>query len=156
MIVVPTRAASSPAARALVIEGFEVTEVVMEDPFHYGRLTADLWALGKGFVMVEDDVVPWPGAIQAMLDCPKEWCAYEFPRTYVQHEPRSGFTVSMGCTKLTAAILERYSPAFGDLRWDEVNGPIEEALSSETCHLHYPPVAHVKSHVTTLRRGEIV
>lgn len=159
-VVIPTRTLGSAPARALCIEGYEVTEVVMEDPQHYGRLIAGQWKTGLGFVLVEDDVVPWPGAVQAMLDCEHDWCAYEFPRTHPRYEPRAGWVLGLGCVRFSHALVRRYSledRLDGSQRWDDVDGAVIGMLhtANEVCHVHTPPVAHIKAHVMLHRRGDM-
>jgi len=156
-IIIPTRAFGSAPARALMIEGFEVTEVLMDDPQHYGRLIAGQWKIGNGFVLIEDDVVPWPGAVKAMLECDHDWCAYEHPRTEAVYEPvRTGFCLGFGCVRFSHALVRRYELALdGSQRWDEVDGNVMGVFhtAGEECHAHYPPVAHIKASVMLHRRG---
>jgi len=158
-VVVPTRAYGSPPARAMLIEGYEVLEVQMSDPQHYGRLVKQMWEIGNGFVLVEDDVVPWPGAIKAMLECDRDWCAYEFPRTFVQYEPRAGWCLGLGCVRFSHKLVRRYGMEAldGSQRWDEVDGAVLGTLSNggEVCHCHTPPVAHLKAHGMLHRRADL-
>lgn len=158
-IIIPTRSYGSPPARALVIEGYEVTEVLMEDPQHYGRLVAGWWRIGNGFVLVEDDIVPWPGAIKELLECDRDWCGYEFPRTAPQYEPRAGWCLGLGCVRFSHKLVRRYNMAAldGSQRWDEVDGAVIGTLQTagETCHCHTPPVAHLKAHAMLYRRADM-
>lgn len=155
-VVIPTRTVGCPPTCALIIEGFEVTEVVMQDDYHYGRLIAAQWLARTGFVVVEDDVVPWPGAIQAMLDCPQEWCGYQSPRLWVGTTARGGFTHGLGCTKFSPEIVARFTPEWDQKRWDEVDGAVFGMLDGLSCHIHEPPVAHIKPSVLLVRkRGDI-
>lgn len=78
----------------------------MSDPQHYGRLVKHMWGIGNGFVLVEDDVVPWPGAINQMLECGEDWCAFEFPRTQPTYEPRSGWCLGLGCVRFSHALVQ--------------------------------------------------
>lgn len=50
-----------------------------DDPTAYAALICQLWAAGEGFVIVEQDVVPPPGAIRALLACPRKWCGHLLP-----------------------------------------------------------------------------
>jgi len=155
-IVIPTRAYGSPPARALCIEGYEVLEVQMSDPQHYGRLIRQMWDIGNGFVLIEDDVVPWPGAIQSLLDCEHDWCAYSFPRTAA--EP-GGWVLGLGCVRFSHHLVRRHNldALDGSQRWDEVDGALIGVLhtAGETCHEHTPPVAHLKAHAMLHRRAEM-
>lgn len=156
-IVVPTRGYGSPPARALLIEGFEVLEVQMSDPQHYGRLFRHMWEIGNGFVLVEDDVVPWPGAVNQLLECENDWCAFPHPRTAAQE---GGWCLGFGCVRFSHALVRRHKMAHaldGSQRWDEVDGAAMGVLrtAGETCHEHSPPVAHLKAHGMLHRRADI-
>jgi hypothetical protein len=155
-IVIPTRSYGSPPARALLIEGYEVLEVQMSDPQHYGRLIRHMWDIGNGFVLVEDDVVPWPGAVQQLLDCEHDWCAFRHPRTNAN--PGS-LCLGFGCVRFSHALVRRHrvDTLDGSQRWDEVDGAVIGVLDTagETCHEHSPPVAHLKAHGMLHRRADI-
>ena len=79
LVVVPALGRTCEASRALNAEGVDFLLVEMEDEGHYGRLLADLWESGRGFTIVEHDVVPWPGALRRLADCERGWCGYEYP-----------------------------------------------------------------------------
>jgi hypothetical protein len=157
-VIVPTSRPLPPPVRALVAEGEEVVEVVMQDDNHYGRLMTMQWQTRQGFIVVEHDVVPWPGAIRQLRECPEDWCSFEYPMPFSAWEPvRQGFCYSLGCTKFSTALVERHQPTpeWGGTCWDGLDGQVIGMLQTagETCHLHSPPVAHLKAYVTTLRRG---
>jgi hypothetical protein len=155
-VVVPARAYGSPPARALIIEGYEVLEVQMADPQHYGRLVKQMWDIGNGFVLVEDDVVPWPGAVAQMLGCEHDWCAFPFPRTAAEE---GGWVLGLGCARFSHALVRRYDMRIldGSQRWDEVDGALMGVLRTggEECHGHAPPVAHLKAHAMLHRRADM-
>ena len=77
-VVIASAARDSVASRALSVEGIDVVVVVCRGDYGYGNLLADLWTTG-GFVLVEDDIAPWPGAIAELIDCPRSWCAFDYP-----------------------------------------------------------------------------
>jgi hypothetical protein len=39
---------------------------------------AAAWERGEDFLTMEHDTVPWPGAIETLLDCPNPWCFFGF------------------------------------------------------------------------------
>lgn len=152
--IVPSRWASAPATRALVMEGEEVIEVVFDDlHFGYSRLVRDEWNAGLGgFVVVEDDVVPWPGALREFARCEHDWCAFEVPRGIVSYEPRSGFAVGLACVRFSDALVGRYRADWPDCHSDEVELQVRLMLEAEELHLHYPACAHLKPMMTAQRR----
>lgn len=75
---------------------------------HYARITdpmfgyhayfAERWAAGRGFVNVEQDVVWWHGALDAMWwGCNEPWCAYAY---------WTGEKPYLGCVKFSTAFIE--------------------------------------------------
>jgi len=36
------------------------------------------WDEGKTFVNLEHDIVPWPGALQELNNCPRNWCFFGY------------------------------------------------------------------------------
>lgn len=136
-----------PPTLALTMEGLEVTEVVMTDRHHYGRLFTELWQEGEGFTLVEHDVVPWPGAIAELEACEQECCAFRYPSG-------GSWVMSLGCIKFSAALVQRipYDPAWQNRAWDELDGAVFATLQGEVeVHIHQPPVAHVKARTLVLR-----
>lgn len=132
------------------MEGLEVREVVMSDYHHYGRLFTDLWQAKRGFVLVEHDIVPWPGAIEQMLRCEHEWCAFAYPTTLHSR------CQSLGCVKFSASLMERipYDSEWQNRGWDALDGAVIGTLEAETVHTHEPPVAHCKARMLALRAVE--
>jgi len=76
-IVYPFVATFTEALAAL--DGWPVEMVnVSSDGEAYYRILADLWHSGEDFVIVEQDMVAPPGAIQSFLDCPREHCGVPY------------------------------------------------------------------------------
>jgi hypothetical protein len=129
------------------MEGLEVTEVVMADRLHYARLFTELWQAGEGFILVEHDVVPWPGAIAQLEACEHECCAFEYPSG-------GSWCRSLGCTKFSTSLVRRipYDVEWQNRAWDELDGAVFATLQGEVeMHIHQPPVAHVKARTLILR-----
>jgi hypothetical protein len=139
--------AASPPALALTMEGLEVTEVVMNDRLHYGRLFTELWQEREGFILVEHDVVPWPGALAQLQECSEECCAFQYP------SGGGAWAMSLGCIKFSDALVERipYDVEWQNRVWDELDGAVFATLQEVEVHIHQPPVAHVKARTLVLR-----
>jgi hypothetical protein len=154
-----TRAVGVPSTLALTTEGLEVAEVVMRDYTNYGRIFTEQWQSGHGFLLVEEDVVPWPGAMAQLDRCQEDWCCFEFPNGVIHEEPRSGFCDGLGCMKFSTDLVRRYefSPLWQQRGWDELDGAVHalHREGGEKLHLQTPPVAHAKAQVLVSRRGEI-
>jgi len=158
-IILPTRRIGLPPALALTMEGLEVVEVVMYDYHSYPRLFTEVWQKGTGFILVEDDVVPWPGALAELDGCDRECCGYEYPNAIIHEEPRSGWCASLGCTKFSQELTRRvpYDPEWQKRGWDSLDGAVFETLQREgvEMHVHSPPVAHAKAQKLASRAVEL-
>jgi len=157
-IIVPTRVIGSPPALALTLEGLEVIEVMMNDYHHYARLFTEQWQSGRGFILVEHDIVPWPGALKQLDACQQECCAFEYPNNPIIEEPRSGWCMSLGCIKFASSLLQRvpHDITWQNRGWDELDGSVFATLQGKVdIHVHYPPVAHVKARSLISRFGDI-
>lgn len=151
-------------------EGIEPRQVECTENDSYFNLMRDLWAEGETFVCVEHDVLPHPGAIQKLWECPEPWCGH----TYYMRG-RLG-VVAFGCTKFSADLI-----AATPWIWDAVAHPIDFDgsmlpldpmrthwavldgiwrdlidlnLPDLKPHLHDPPVVHMNElHHPYHRRG---
>lgn len=70
----------------------------------YWRLLCALWAQKESFILLEQDKVPQPGAIQALWNCPNLWCAYPVP---MWQTDRYADFPSLSCVKFDRALMER-------------------------------------------------
>jgi len=100
------------------------------------------WSSGTDFVLVEQDVVPHPSAIDELWNCPHDWCAFEY---------RCGsiVTTALGCTKFSTALRARNTDVISRIqnrRWQDLDSQIIGTLHShgEAEHVHQPPVRHLK------------
>lgn len=146
-VVVPTPMEECPAALALGAEGLEHEIAICSDRYDYGKLMARLWLEETGFIIVEWDVAPWPGALQALWDCPRIHCHYLYPQGGMIGE----FAGTLGCVKFAASLTRNHPDIPGRHRWHETSW---EGLDGSVClpvrhradgvHQHDPPVAHVR------------
>jgi hypothetical protein len=142
-----------PATLAMTMEGLEVTEYKMRvgDYVHYGRTFTGWWKTGKGFIVVEEDVVPWPGAIKQLQECEHDWCCFLFPYSPIGWDHMTGLADGLGCMKFSDKLVRTVacSDEWENRGWDELDGAVHETIKihGQALHVHSPPVAHVK-HVT--------
>lgn len=142
-IIVATTNLDCPAVNALAREGLLVETFLMGDDFHYGRLWTQLWEDGDGFINVEHDVVPWPGALYKMMECPHHWCSYMYPAA------PHGLIDALGCIKVGKTIIDNYPELperWKDAPWNRLDGMVMGGLvkAVRSSCVHLPPVAHAK------------
>jgi len=104
----------------------------------YGELVQRLWDAGEPFAVVEQDVVPWPGALRALEECSGAWCAY----AYGAEDLRTG-CVYLGCVRFRPADL---GPIWvSGLPWSVIDCSLTEQLrghGQEVCQ-HRPSVSNL-------------
>jgi hypothetical protein len=159
-LVVPALATDNVAARCLRSEGLDPEVRVLEHNQDYAHLVAELWQGGETFVIVEDDIAPWPGAIRAMLDCPHHWCGHHYclPGRWdaaAEGDEDQQLWGTTGCYKVAGEVMVAAPDLYK--RWSRhdwwhldvavyvalrhVLG-LDAAPIEEMFHIHNPPVAH--------------
>lgn len=156
-VVVPALHADNVATRCLSAEHVEHEVHVLKGPNDYAQLLAKLWRDGEGFVVVEDDIAPYPGAIKALENCTHYWCGYFYclpGRWDVEEDDQhSELFGTNGCFKVSTEVIQAMPELYE--RWDKhewqlvdvaVTAALRHALWLEggpsTFHVHQPPVAH--------------
>jgi hypothetical protein len=143
-VVVPFTDLAPETKAALAAERLRPRYVdVSADGWDYWRLVCELWSAGSMFALVEHDVVPPPGAVRAMLACPRDWCAHEYKQG-------SLVGTAFGCTKFSAAIIARHPDAVSRILpqhrgWDGLDSMVIGTLhrNGEVEHVHQPPAWHL-------------
>ena len=140
-VLIPALGPDCPAACALAREGVPTHVEIMQDDLHYGRLLAENW---RGDVIVlEHDVVPWVGAMDAISDCSEPWCVYRYPFA------PNAIRWALGCLRVNSELVAAHPDLperWSGVVWNQLDAAVVAALSSvaEGPHFHDPPLAHVK------------
>lgn len=104
-VIVPFAGPSWPihaVKLALKQDGVEPRFEHMTDDGSYFKLVEGLWQERKGFILVEHDIVVWPGAIHELEHCPESWCT-------IPYYCSMGWIVDgLGCTKFSADLMEAF------------------------------------------------
>ena len=133
----------SPAHLALRAEGIDHETPVLTGMFGYWQLLTDLWSKSESFILLEHDVIPWPGSIQLLNDCPEGWCVHEYP----YGEP-SQLIWALGACKFSAEFIARYEVSVPQLRWEQLDhfprGILFKHLVKGSPHIHEPAFAHAR------------
>lgn len=145
LIVVPFTDLAPETKAALECDRLRPRYVdVSDDDWAYWRLLDGLWRDGATFVIVEHDIVPWPGAVRAMLDCQSDWCAYPYLMGSIEG-------TAFGCTKFGAGVIARQPTAVSRILpqhrgWNALDSMVTATLrrNGEPEHIHQPPVRHLR------------
>ncbi len=135
------------------------------DPWNYVNYFQDRWEEERTFVNVEHDMVPWPGAIEEIWNCPEQWCFYDYTaHPGVQRDWLQGYYPMIGLTKFSAAMIERLPDVWRDLAasylgwqdqgidmswpWGHCDSFLAEYAAQHNvfAHQHWPSVPNVKAY----------
>lgn len=111
----------------LEIQGTEAEYREMTTETSYAELFIELWARQVPFILVEHDVLPWPGAIEQLANCSLGWC---------------GFNTSLQCTKFVPFMLGE-CPVTPDTHWQQVDKVFWTLEDRFKFHEHSPQVVHL-------------
>jgi hypothetical protein len=129
---------------ALVSDGIEPVMLETLGQHGYWTALAGLWEQREGFVLIEGDIVVFPGAVRDMVDCTGDWIARPY---WINGELKPAF----GCIKFSTALIERHPMLFLDLpeehrNWMGLDMRVFEALekAGEELTVRWPAVTHLK------------
>jgi hypothetical protein len=144
-------AVAAETVSALDASGFpwEAADVSGADTA-YTHLLENLWSAGETFALVEHDIVPHPGALEALAACPEPWCAFSYPLGRIVH-------AGLGCTRFSGELLRAHPSAVRET-WREATGihpaghwcNLDDRLTRALCragavrHVHEPQVRHLR------------
>ena len=134
--------AQAPAARFVPIDP--------ADPYAYGRTLTRVAAESLDLIVVEQDVIPPPGAIAGLLACPDGWCGH---RIDCGNGPADA---TLGLAKFGRQLLRRHPDLFvraagrgkvGPCRvpWNALDGWIRHVMRAwgVSWHPHSPQALHL-------------
>ena len=136
---------------------FRVSRITvrMDQPHDYGDALAELWARGEGFINLEHDVAPWPGALTQMWDCSEPWCAMPLMVHKCINE------TNLGCMKFSAAFIAEYKdlwssyPRNAIFDWRSLDAWLYGRVQPRRHHRHGPPALHGNyAHIPTVTPEE--
>jgi hypothetical protein len=117
----------------------------------YYELLKELWNQQETFIMVEHDIVIWPGALHDLWECSEPLCAYEAPYNITLVGGRRGLSYGIGCLKWNSILMTKFPNLVIDtpeedrewVRLDQVF-VVKAAIANNDCiHYHYPPIGHL-------------
>lgn len=132
-------------ATAISLIGYNYipVETSKDDDFSYQKYLKKRWEEKETFITIEQDTVIWPGALEAIWDCPEIWCLYDahLPIHRLRKIEDPSFGVPMACMKISAQMIAQ-TPNL----WDE---PIEWNICEKRLmeckikpHQHFPSIVN--------------
>jgi len=120
------------------------------DPYAYARALMEWWERRMDLVVIEHDIVPGPGMIEALLACDQPWCGHPY------HIGEGRYTYGLGLCKVSADVINHrpglaimamrdHRGQVGKVRWPAVNESFGRQMAryGYTMHHHAPAAAHL-------------
>lgn len=73
-------------------------------PYVFSEFLRYMWKQAEPFVLIEHDVLPYPGAIQEIWDCPEEFCGKPYRIATFE-------AACFGCTYFGSELMTQYPDA---------------------------------------------
>lgn len=129
---------------ALSTVGYDVTRIpCVGETTYYDTLVA-VYSTGKPFVVIEHDMVPRPGDVKELFDCPYNWCGFVYQHRFQRMK------ACLGLTKLN--LYSVYPDVFTKVPsdWRYIDGVLEARLWEKDVHIHehYPEAIHLNPMVS--------
>lgn len=104
----------------------------------YYNLLSEYFSNGNPFVVVEHDIIPWPGAIKQISDCSEPWCTFSYRCA------AGWLTWGLGCVKFEPRRLPNLMD-FGCKMWNTLDRSILMAgkRNQISPHVHGPHVTNL-------------
>lgn len=112
----------------------------------YWIFLTDLWRKQETVIIVEHDILPWPGALEELEACPGFWCAYSYDQRGI------GIFHSFGCVKFTGELMRLLPNIWEGINthWSQLDQQFEWRAfqAGQRPHGHRPPVIHLHGYLT--------
>jgi hypothetical protein len=139
--VVPYRTLHPVTQMVLSVEPFPIRYVHLPEEDSYRQLMQQLWREGETVVIVEHDIVPWPGAIEELYGCMGQWCAFSY-RLF----GGLGIFHGLGCCKISSPLMKKLPNLWDEpTKWDVLDQKLYFAAREvgQEVHHHRPAVVHL-------------
>ena len=128
-----------------------------DTPTGYWDLLERLWSEQRGFILLEEDVLPAPGLIDQMWACSQEWCSVSYAG-----EQNAGIRASIALVKFSTSLLRRVPDAMErairlcpERAWSLLDVALawRVLLDEENLRMHWhtPPLQHLRHSAPTER-----
>jgi len=118
---------------------------VSNSDYAYFNLVYKLWEEKETFVIIEHDIVPWPGALKKIYWCPRPLCIYLAPHGMGENS----YSLGWGISKYSKKLIKDHPFHLHDSKltreWHHLDGELVTRLieNGTQLHIHHPPVLHL-------------
>jgi hypothetical protein len=146
-VIVPFAGELNPVVRDVLEDQAIVDFRRLTSDFDYHNLLRSIWIIREPVILIEHDVLPWPGALAELAQCSCAWGA----NSYKLHGG-IGIYHGFGCTKLTPELMAAVPDIWecDPIHWSLLDQRLWFAAREKGYepHPHRPPVIHLsKKHV---------
>ncbi len=146
-------------ATLIALIGYDFAPVELKGEYAYGEYFKARWAEGQSFINLEHDCVPWPGAIEAIEDCERDWCLYNYslPIHREQNLEIVEGGMPLGLVKFSAELIIRTKGAWDEpIDWSNCDNRLTKACKEAgfTPHQHYPSIVNANPVLLPLVKGK--
>ena len=142
---------------------------VSGNPHLYYEVLKELWSLQDDFILLEHDIIPWPGALNTFENCSEPWCAFKY-----LYPPSGHLVIANGCVRFRKELMNLIPDLFDIIEsndgtffvtsedpkdWHAIDGRMGAILTNKLngfVHVHNPPVVHLKEDISGQLVGEVV
>jgi len=124
-----------------VVDYYRPEYVHLEDDDGYRLLMQRLWREREPVIIIEQDIVPWPYAVEELWRCSCSWGSYSY-----QLHGGIGIVHGFGCCKLTTILMDAVPNVWDEPeRWDVLDQRLFFAAREVGLepHRHRPDVTHL-------------
>lgn len=142
-------------ATLIALIGYDYETVETKGLYGYAKFFRERWQEGQSFINIEHDSVVWPGAIEALQECPEPWCAYDSSLPCLRDRDMHHETTSppLACTKISAEMIKRTENLWDKLeKWETCDIYIGNAAKNAglMVHQHWPSIVNANNELLKL------
>ena len=131
-------------ATLISLMGYNYIPVETLGDYGYYEYFKKRWEEGKTFINLEQDIVPYPGALKELWDCPQDWCMYDIHvpcRWNLNLEDSNIGGYPLGCMKISSEMIKS-TPKLWEkpIKWDEIERILIPGIFP--VHQHRPGVVN--------------
>lgn len=113
----------------------------------YFQAVREMWNSGETFVIVEQDILPWPGAVKKIYECPHKFCINWTPHWQsLSDRDSEPWTYAHGLVKYGQDLIHEIPNWFNDYQesqhWSQFDWNLVKTYQNQI-HYHMPPVIHL-------------
>jgi hypothetical protein len=126
----------------------------------YWGLLSELWCQREPVIVIEHDVLPWPGALEELEACPCAWCSLTYQLRGFSGQIGVGIFHCFGCVKFHTKLMDDIPDAWSQMQdtyWKHLDAQFSQIAMwhGVTPHPHRPPAIHLHDYEADPVRGPV-